>query len=120
MRKLISNIKNKVYGYDHTTTLKVALIAFFALPGLAEASIWDTLQEQASNIRTGLYAVGGTIAVITLVWSGVKWALARSNGDHSYTFKDYIEQGGVILVIGGSMVTAAAIWAIFGSGNPNS
>ena len=98
---------------------RVVMLITCLLPLVATAAEWD--QKMVSlfrDIRLGMYAVGGSIALSTLVWSGIQWLISRSNGDHQHTFLDYMKQAGVILVVGGSIVLAAAAWQVFGSGNP--
>lgn len=93
--------------------------AFFCAPALSMAASWDqTLVEYGNGLRVGLYAVGGTIALSTMVWSGIRWLLARANGDQSQTFMDYIQQVLVIMAVGGAIVIAAGAWQVFGSGSP--
>lgn len=88
-------------------------------PMLAMADDWaQTLVAQGRNVRIGMYAIGGSAALVTLVWTGIRWLMARASGDHSTTFMTYLEQVGVIIVVGGAVVLAAAAWQIFGTGNP--
>lgn len=88
-------------------------------PLFSVAASWDqTLVEYGNNLRTGLYAFGGSIALSSLVWSGIRWLLARANGDQSQTFMDYIQQVLVIMAVGGAIVLAAGAWQVFGSGSP--
>lgn len=97
---------------------RLALIALCWLPGVAMADWVSTLQTWGTNIRLGLYALGGTIGLCCLMWSGVQWQIARSSGDRSHTFMDYLQQVGVLVVVGGTMVLGAAAWQVFGSGAP--
>ena len=93
--------------------------AFFCAPMVSMAASWDqTLVEYGNGLRIGLYAIGGTIALSSLVWSGIRWLLARANGDQSQTFMDYIQQVLVIMAVGGAMVMAGGAWQVFGSGSP--
>ncbi|MBX4139580.1 type IV secretion system protein VirB2 [Pseudomonas sp. S5F11] len=88
-------------------------------PMFAMADDWaQTLVAQGRNVRIGMYAIGGSMALVTLVWTGIRWLMARASGDHSTTFMTYLEQVGVILVVGGAVVLGAAAWQIFGTGNP--
>lgn len=92
--------------------------ACFCAPMLAMAS-WDqTLVDYGNNLRNGLYAIGGTIALSSLVWCGIRWLFARSSGQHDVTFGDYLQQVAVIMAVGGAIVLAAGAWQIFGTGNP--
>ncbi|WP_308811078.1 type IV secretion system protein VirB2 [Pseudomonas protegens] len=87
------------------------------LPYLVMAAEWDQkLIEIGRAVRIGMYAVGGSLALITLMWSGIKWLIARSNGDHSHTFIDYLQQLGVVGVVGGTLIFGAWAWGVFGSG----
>ncbi len=100
---------------------RAAVLALCILPALAMAADtgWSQkLQEWGTNIRLALYALGGTLFLCTLMWSGIKWAIARTTGNHSHTFMDYLEQVGLGVVIGASMVLGAAAWQVFGTGTP--
>ncbi len=98
---------------------RVTTAALCLAPLLAVAGDWDqTLVEYGRNVRIGLYAIGGSMALGTIVWSGIRWMMARANGDHSHTFMDYLQQIGVIIVVGGSVVLATAAWQVFGTGSP--
>lgn len=97
--------------------IKYLAVAIACTPLLAMAD-WDqTLLDQGRKVRIGLYALGGSAALISLVWCGIKWLIARANNDHSTTFKDYLEQVWVIIAVGGAMVLAAGAWQIFGTGS---
>lgn len=93
-------------------------LVFACAPVFAMADWSSTLQEQGRAIRIGLYALAGTIALCCLIWSGAKWMISRSNGDHSHTFMDYLQQAGVTLVVGGTVALGTAMWQIFGTGSP--
>lgn len=98
---------------------RLIAVACLCAPVVSMAAAWDqTLVELANNLRIGLYAIGGTLALSTLVWSGIKWLIARANGDQSHTFMDYMQQVAVIMAVGGAIVMAAGAWQIFGSGSP--
>ena len=93
--------------------------AIFCAPMVGMAAGWEqTLVEYGNKLRIGLYAVGGTLALSSLVWSGIRWLLARANGDQSQTFMDYIQQVLVIMAVGSAMVLAGGAWQVFGSGSP--
>jgi hypothetical protein len=99
--------------------LRVMMAAVCFVPAVAMAASWDaTLLEYGRNVRLGLYAIGGSMALITLLWSGIRWLMSRASGDHSHTFMDYLQQVGVIMVVGGALVLAAGAWQVFGTGNP--
>ncbi|MFF6575803.1 type IV secretion system protein VirB2, partial [Pseudomonas aeruginosa] len=68
------------------------------------------------NIRLGMFAVGGSIALICLLWVGIGWMSSRAAGDHSTTFMDYVKQVGVLGVVGGVLLLGAWAWAFFGGG----
>lgn len=93
-----------------------------ALPALAMAApstAWsDKLQEYGTNIRLALYALGGTLGLGSLMWSGIQWLISRSTGDRSHTFMDYLQQVGVLVVVGATMVFGAAAWQVFGTSAP--
>lgn len=100
----------------HKQLIKFVVVAIACTPLFAMAD-WDsTLLEWGRKIRIGLYALGGSAALTSLVWCGIKWLIARGNGDHSTTFMDYLQQVGVIMVVGGALVLAAAAWQVFGTG----
>ncbi|MFJ7316421.1 type IV secretion system protein VirB2 [Pseudomonas sp. NPDC098747] len=97
---------------------RLMVSAFFSAPVVAMAS-WDSdLVDLGNKVRLGLYAFGGTLALGTLVWTGIRWLIARSSGNQDVTFVDYLQQGGVVMAVGGSMVFGAAAWEMFGSGSP--
>ena len=99
--------------------MRLAAAAVCLTPMVVMAATWDqTLVTTGKNVRIGLYAIGGSMALGTLVWSGIRWLMARASGDHSHTFMDYLQQVGVIIVVGGAVVLGAAAWQIFGTGNP--
>lgn len=100
------------------TEVGILLVSLALLPGFASADWLDTLQQWGTNIRLGLYALAGTLGLGCLIWSGVQWLIARSTGDRSHTFMDYLQQVGVILVVGGSVALGTAAWQVFGTGAP--
>lgn len=100
------------------TELCIFLVAVALLPGFASADWLATLQEWGTNIRLGMYALAGTLGLCSLMWSGVQWMIARSTGDRSHTFMDYLQQMGVLLVVGGTMAIGAAVWQVYGTGEP--
>jgi hypothetical protein len=98
--------------------VQVFAVALFLLPTLAMADAWDqALLDWGSKIRIALYALAGTLGLISIVWSGIKWLFARAAGDHSHSFFEYLQQVGVVLVIGGSIAIGTAAWQVFGSGS---
>ncbi|KPX40060.1 hypothetical protein ALO68_200120 [Pseudomonas syringae pv. helianthi] len=98
--------------------LGILLVALACLPGIASADWLSTLNQWGSNIRLGLYTLAGTLGLVCLIWSGARWLIARSTGDRSHTFMDYLEQVGVLLVVGGSVLLGTAAWQVFGTGVP--
>lgn len=98
--------------------LGILLVALAYLPGIASADWLTTLNQWGSNIRLGLYTLAGTLGLISLIWSGAQWLIARSTADRSHTFMDYLEQVGVLLVVGGSVLLGTAAWQVFGTGVP--
>ncbi|WP_324729585.1 type IV secretion system protein VirB2 [Pseudomonas chlororaphis] len=100
-----------------TVARGVALL-LSSLPLAAMADWAQTLNDLGKDIRTGMYLLAGTIALGTMVWSGIQWMISRSNGDHQYSFLDYMKQAGVVLAVGGAVALGAAAWQVFGSGNP--
>jgi hypothetical protein len=101
------------------TLQRTAVIVLCCLPAVAMAAGWDQeLQKWGTTIRLFLYAIGGTLALGCLMWSGIHWMIARSTGDRSHTFMDYLQQVGVTVVVGSTMVLGAAAWQVFGTGVP--
>lgn len=98
--------------------LQIIVFAVACLPTLASADWMTTLQTYATNIRLGLYAIGGTIAVSGLVWSGIQWLIARAAADRSHGFMDYLKDTGVVVAVGGAVVLGTAAWQVFGTGTP--
>lgn len=98
---------------------RLVTAAMCLAPAIAMAADWDqTVVDYGRNVRIGLYAIGGSIALCTMAWSGIRWLMARASGDHSHTFMDYLQQVGVIIVVGGCIVLGTAAWQMFGTGNP--
>lgn len=97
---------------------QAVILILCCIPAYASADWVQTLQTWGTNIRLGLYALGGTLGLACLMWSGIQWLIARSNGDRSHTFFDYLQQVGVLVVVGGTMLLGAAAWQVFGSGSP--
>ena len=105
--------------FNKQNLLRLVTAVVCLTPMFAMADGWDQeLVTLGRNIRIGMYAVGGSMALGTLVWSGIRWLMSRASGDHSHTFMDYLQQVGVIMVVGGAVTLAAAAWQVFGSGNP--
>nr|WP_243787343.1 conjugal transfer protein [Pseudomonas amygdali] len=98
--------------------LSILLVTVACLPGIASADWLTTLNQWGSNIRLGLYTLAGTLGLVCLIWSGAQWLIARSTGDRSHTFMDYLQQVGVLLVVGGSVALGTAAWQVFGTGVP--
>lgn len=103
---------------------RVALVAVCCLPTLALAAdgngsgFLQILQQYASNIRLGMYALAGTLAMGSLLWSGIMWMKSRVGADRSHGFMDYLSDAVVVMVVGGALAFAAAMWQIFGTGAP--
>lgn len=100
------------------TEIQILILALAILPGIASADWQQTLQTWGTNIRLGLYALGGTLGLGSLMWNGIQWMIARATGDRSHTFMDYMQQVGVLVVVGATMVLGAAAWQVFGTGAP--
>lgn len=97
---------------------RAVLLVMCCLPAIAMADWQSTLQTWGTNIRLALYALGGTLGLACLMWSGINWMIARTTGDRSHTFVDYLKQVGLLVVVGGTMLIGAAAWQVFGSGTP--
>ena len=100
------------------TELQILIISLASSPAFAAADWQSQLQLWGTNIRLALYALGGTLGLACLMWSGIQWMIARSTGDRSHTFIDYLQQVGLLVVVGGTMVLGAAAWQVFGTGTP--
>lgn len=98
--------------------LCILVVALACLPGIASADWMNTLNQWGSNIRLALYTLSGTLGLCCLIWSGAQWLIARSTGDRSHTFMDYLESMGVLLVVGASVLLGTAAWQVFGTGVP--
>ncbi|MFH7439307.1 hypothetical protein RA269_27880, partial [Pseudomonas syringae pv. tagetis] len=70
----------------------------------------------------GLYTLAGTLGLICVIGSGAKWLIARSPGDRSQPFMDYMAQVvvvvgvGVLLVFGvllGVVVFVCWLWGLW-------
>lgn len=108
MKAKLTSIKNNL------VTRAVIPVVTIAMPLIAHADEWDQkANAMAQKIQTGLYLVGGSMAGVTMLWKGVQWLIARSNGDHSVTFLDYLKQGAAIAAVGGGIVVATALWQYF-------
>lgn len=100
------------------TEQRILVFALACMPAFASADWMSTLQTYATNVRVGLYAIGGTVAVSGLVWSGIQWLMARASGDRSHGFMDYLKDTLVVTAVGAAVVLATAAWQVFGSGTP--
>jgi hypothetical protein len=89
-------------------------IAFGLVPQFAQAGWMDTLKSWASDLQVGLYALGGVLALGSLMWVGIKWQISRSNGDMETTVMDYFKQVALIAIVGATMIIGAAAWQMFG------
>lgn len=97
--------------------LRIAVFLAVYIPFTARADEWDEKAVQlARNIRLGMFAIGGSLALLSLLWVGIGWMLARANGDHSKTFMDYVNQVIVIAAVGAALILGAWAWAYFGGG----
>lgn len=95
-------------------------LALALLPLAAHADWLQTINQYGTNIRIGLYTFAGTLAIGSLVWSGVQWLLARAAGDRSHTFMDYVQQVLVIIAVGASIALGTGAWQVFGTGGTSS
>lgn len=94
---------------------QLAVMALAFVPLFAHADWYDDLNDYASKIQVGLYLLAGTIAVGAVVFVGLRWLIARSTGDHSVGFTDYLSTIGVAGLVGGSIAAATYAWQFFGS-----
>ncbi|MEQ0866942.1 hypothetical protein [Pseudomonas aeruginosa] len=105
-------LRNK--GRERLLRLAVFLAVYTPF---AMADEWDQKAVQlAKNIRLGMFAIGGSLALLSLLWVGIGWMIARANGDHSKTFMDYVNQVIVIAAVGAALILGAWAWAYFGGG----
>ena len=92
------------------------IVAMFSLmPLLAKAEWDDTANDEFKKVRVALYAITGTLAVGALVWKGAQWLIARSQGDHSVTAMDYIQQVVITVIVGGSVALGIYAWGLYAS-----
>lgn len=111
MKKMKASLKSIKNNFLTRAVIPVVTVA---MPLIAHADEWDQKANQmAQKIQVGLYLIGGTMAGVTMLWKGIQWLIARSNGDHSVTFLDYLKQGGAIAAVGGGIVLATALWQYF-------
>ncbi|WP_325347138.1 hypothetical protein [Xylophilus sp.] len=111
--KALKKLKSK--GHEAGQRLAVFLAVY--TPLMAMADEWDQKAVQvAKNIRLGMFAIGGSLALLSLLWVGIGWMIARANGDHSKTFMDYVNQVIVIAAVGAALILGAWAWAYFGGG----
>lgn len=96
-------------------TLALALV-----PLAAHADWMQVVNQYGTNIRIGLYSFAGILALVSLIWAGVLWMIARAAGDRSHTFMDYVQQVLVIICVGGSIAIGTAAWQLFGTGGTSS
>lgn len=119
---LENNCKSNERSWKMLSLKKIAKLVGLVvciIPMFAMADAWDqTLVATGRSIRIGMYLIAGTLSVITVVWSGGQWLLARANGDHSHSFLDYLKQLAVVGAVGAGIGLAAWAWGIFGTGNP--
>ncbi|HDQ4465204.1 TPA: type IV secretion system protein VirB2 [Pseudomonas aeruginosa] len=107
--------KLKSKGREVLQRLAVFLAVY--TPLLAMADEWDQKAVQlAKNIRLGMFAIGGSLALLSLLWVGIGWMAARATGDHSKTFMDYVNQVIIIAAVGAVLILGAWAWAFFGGG----
>ena len=95
------------------TQLMLAALSY--MPFLARADWADTANSELLKVRVGIYMLTGTAAVGTMIWKGARWMIARSQGDHSVTAMDYIQQCIVIIIVGGSVALAVYAWGLYAS-----
>lgn len=111
-KKNVSQRVNK-FTAIHFNQLVFGLL-FLMLPEIAMAGWIDTLKSWSKEIQVGLYAVGGILALSSLMWVGIRWQISRSNGDMETTAMDYFKQVAVIAIVGSTMILGAAAWQFFG------
>lgn len=105
-----STVKGKTY------LLALLMAAFSPYAFAAGNAGWlDTLNEYATAIRIGLYALAGTVVLCTLIVSGIRLAISRMSGNHDKTFWDYVGDLSMAIWIGGVIVFFTAMWQVFGS-----
>lgn len=95
-------------------------LALALLPLAAHADWMQTVNQYGTAIRIGLYTFAGTLAIGSLVWSGIQWMIARAQGDRSHTFMDYLQQVLVIMCVGAAVALGTAAWSLFGTGGTSS
>lgn len=101
----------------------VSLMLFYFLCSpyalAASGTGWlTTLNQYTKAIQIGLYALAGTVVLVCITISGIRWQAARMSGSHEKTFMNYIEDLMVVMFVGGGVALATAAWQIWGSGTP--
>ncbi len=81
---------------------------------LALADWKSLIQNYASDIQVGLYALAAVCALITLTYVGIKWLLARANNNNETTIMDYFKQIAAVAVVGATVLIGTAAWQFFG------
>lgn len=103
---------NKI-SFSRFKKFVLGIILVFVSP-LAFAGWTDTLNSYAKDTQIGLYAIGGSVALGSLIYVGIRWQISRMNGDMETTLGDYFKQIAVIAIVGASLIIAAAAWQFFG------
>ncbi|MCY1271830.1 hypothetical protein D9M68_356020 [compost metagenome] len=112
-KQLMKAAHNALEGME-ARRAQLAVLAVALFPVLAHADWYNTLDDYAKQIQAGLYLLAGTIAIGAIVWCGLRWMVARSTGDHSVGFTDYISTIGIAGLVGGSIAAGTYAWQFFG------
>lgn len=107
---------NSIYKLIGVMWGGVLLLLISPYAAAAGSTGWlDTLNQYASNIRVGLYALAGTVVLCCVIVSGIRLAIARMSNNHDKTFWDYIGDLSMAIWIGGAIVLFTALWQVFGT-----
>lgn len=108
MLKANSKKKNPLQYY-------IMAISMLTFSSGASADWLSTLNQYASNIQVGLYALAATVVLCCVIVSGIRLAISRMAGSHDKTFFDYIGDLSMGLWVGASVAIFTACWQVLGT-----
>lgn len=89
------------------------VIAAFT-PQLAMAEWYDPIVSALKSAKTGFILILGGIAILSLLYSGACWLVARFLGTMNTTAFDYAGTGLVIGVVGGAVSLGTWLYSLWG------
>jgi TRAP-type C4-dicarboxylate transport system permease small subunit len=101
--------------------LPLMTLAAVNLPGGSEITL-DKIQEIIERIANWLIVIGVVIAVIYIIWGGIKWMTARGDQTKAKEAKEAIKNGliGALIVLGVGVIirtlSAIVLRTFFGAG----